>query len=84
MGVNVEAAEKLLLDEIAWEDSRSRPALAANVTLAELVDEADFTGGLFVHSDMLARAQIRRKQFDQAQVTIERVHTWLDRDFQRH
>jgi peroxiredoxin len=84
MGVNVEAAEKLLLDEIAWEDSRSRPALAANVTLADLVDEADFTGGLFVHLDMLARAQIRRKQFDQAQVTIERVHTWLDRDFQRH
>lgn len=84
MGVNVEAAEKLLLDEIAWEESRPRPALPANATLADLVDEADFTGRLFVLWCTLARAQIRLRQFDAAQKTIERVHGWLDGDFRRY
>lgn len=84
MGVNVEAAEKLLLDEIAWEDSRPRPALTANATLADLVDDAGFTDRLFVLLCTLARAQIRLKQFDEAQATVERVHSWLDGDFRRH
>ena len=83
-GVNLEAAEKLLLDEIAWEDSRSRPSLAASPTLADLVDQATFTSGQFVKLCSLARVQIRLKQFDQAQAAIQRVQTWLKDDFQLH
>ncbi len=83
-GVNLEAAEKLLLDEIAWEDSRSRPALKATPTLADLVDQATFTSGLFVKLCSLARAQIQLKHFGPAQATLQRVQSWLKDDFRLH
>ena len=83
-GVNVEAAEKLLLDEIAWENSRSRPAPKASSTLADLIDQAGFTGSQFAMSCTLARAQIQLKQFDQARATIQRVQSWLEGDFRLH
>jgi len=83
-GVNVEAAEKLLLDEIAWEDSRRRPAPKASPTLADLVDQAQFTSSKFVMLCTLARAQIQLKQFDQARATIESVQSWLEGDFRLH
>lgn len=83
-GVNVEAAERLLLDEIAWEDSRPRPAQKASPTLADLVDQADFTSGRFVMLCTLARAQIHLKQFDQARAAIEQVQRWLGDDFRLH
>ena len=83
-GVNEEAAEKLLLDEIAWQDSRSRPAPKASPTLADLVDQAQFTSSKFVMLCSLARAQIHLKQFDQAKATIQRVQSWLKGDFRLH
>jgi hypothetical protein len=58
-GVNVEAAEKLLVDEIAWEDSQPRPVPATRATLTDLVDGAEFTGKLLGMVCSLARAQIR-------------------------
>jgi tetratricopeptide (TPR) repeat protein len=84
LGVNREAAEKLLLDEIAWADSRPKPAPKANATLADLVDEAGFTGRPFPMLCSLARAQIQMKQYEQARATIERVHSWLEGDFRRY
>ena len=83
--MNLEAAEKLLLDEITWEDSR--PWLGsrrASPTLADLVDQATFTSRQFVMLCSLARVQIQLKQFDRAQATIQRVQSWLKDDFRLH
>ncbi|MDR3702588.1 MAG: TlpA disulfide reductase family protein [Candidatus Sulfopaludibacter sp.] len=83
-GVNVEAAEKLLLDEIAWQDGQPRQVPKASPTLADLVDQAQFTGSRFVMLYTLAWAQIHLKQFDQARATIESVQSWLEGDFRLH
>ncbi len=82
--VNLEDAEKLLLNEMAWTQSRSRPAPKANPTLTDLLDEATFTTGWFAMADSLARAQILLKQFDAARETIDRIKSWLDGDFRTH
>jgi peroxiredoxin len=84
LGVNLEAAEKLLLDEIAWAGSRPKPVPKANATLADLVDEAGFTGRPFGMLCSLARAQIQMKQYEQARATIKRVQGWLEGDFRRY
>ena len=55
-GVNVEAAERLLQDELAWEETRSKPAAGANATLADLVDEAGDATRPFILWCSLARA----------------------------
>jgi len=83
-GVNVEAAEKLLLDEIGWEDSRPKPTANGNSTLADLVDEAGLSMRPFVMLCSLARAEIRLKQYQEARATIERVHGYLEGDFRRY
>ncbi len=83
-GVNVEAAEKLLQDELAWEETRSKPSAGANATLADLVDEAQNTTRPFILWCSLARAQILLKQYEDARTTIGRVHAWLESDFQRY
>jgi peroxiredoxin len=82
--VNLDDAEKLLLAEIAWQDSRPRPAPKASPTLADLVDEATFTSGQFVMLCTLASAQVQLKQFDEARTTIAHVQSWLDGDFRLH
>jgi len=83
-GVNVEAAEKLLLDEIASADAQPKPVRSEKDTLADLVDEAWFTGRPFGMLCSLARAQIRLKKYEQAQATIDRIHGWLEGDFRKY
>ncbi len=83
-GVNGEAAENLLIDELAWDESRPRHIPTASPTLTDLIDQAAFTGGHFGMSCTLARAQIQLKKFDQARATIKRVQSWLEGEFRLH
>ena len=83
-GVNIKEAEALLASELQWMDARPKPARPAAPTLADLVDEANFSSRPFPALCTLAQAQIQLKEFDQAHATIERVHDWLNGDFKRY
>jgi thiol-disulfide isomerase/thioredoxin len=83
-GINVKDGEALTASEIEWLDSRPRPPLPPQPTLADLIDDADFGSRAFSPLCTLAMAQIKMKEFDQARATIKRIRTWLDGDFKLH
>ena len=80
--VNMNEAEALLVNEIAWNDSLPKPG--ATSTLASLVDIANWSSRSFGLLCTLASAQIQLKDFDRARSTIERIHGWLSDDFPQY
>lgn len=83
-GINVKDGEALIVSEIEWIDSRPRPPLPTEPSLADLLEDADFGSRLFGPLCTLATAQIQMKEFDNARATIARIRSWLDGDFKRH
>jgi peroxiredoxin len=82
--VNLQDAETLIASEIEWLDSRPRPTRSTQPTLADVIDEAQFSSGIFSALCTLASAQIQRREFDSARATIGRLRNWLDGDFNRN
>jgi len=82
--VNLKDAESLLNTELDWENSRKKPAMPANPTLADLVDAASFGSRTFVLLCTLASANIKLGEFQEARTTIGKIHEWLDGDFKRN
>jgi len=82
--VNVKEAEALVSSEIEWRDAQSPPVRPQNPTLADLIDEANFTANVFPPLCTLASAQTKLKEFDGAHATIARIRRWLDGDFKRY
>jgi peroxiredoxin len=82
--MNVEDGEALIASEIEWLDSRSRPTLPPQPTLADLIDDAHFGSRVFSPLCTLAMAQIKLMEFDRAHATIARMRAWSDGDFRLH
>jgi len=82
--INVKEAEALLVSEIQYLDTRSRPNLTQASTLADALDDAYFGFKLFDPLCTLASAQTQLKKFDEAHATIARIKALLDGDFRAH
>jgi len=82
--INVAEGEALIASEIEWIDNRPRPALAAQPSLADLIDDAFFASKIFGPLGTLAMAQIQRKEFEEAHRTISRIRACLDGGFKLH
>jgi peroxiredoxin len=83
-GVNLEDAEKLLSDEIVYQDSLPPFVRPAQPTLADLVDEASSAGRGSGYLVELAEAQLSRRETAAARKTIQRYREYLETAFQRY
>jgi hypothetical protein len=83
-GIHLKEAEALLTSEIAWMDAQPRPTTSSEPTLADRIDEANFSTRQFGPLCTLATAETKLKEFDAARATISRIKTWLDGDFRRY
>ncbi len=83
-GVNLKDAELLLTAEISWMDVTAAPAKPAQPSLADLIHEANFAIRALDPLATLASTQIQLKEFDRAQITIERLHNLLEGNFKKY
>jgi len=83
-GILLNQAEALLTSEIAWMDAQPRPTTSPEPTLADRINEANFSAQRFGPLCTLATAETKLKEFDAARATISRIKAWLDGDFRRY
>ena len=81
---NLKDAEALIHSEIDWLHSKPRPALPAQPSLDDLIDNGRSGTEEFGLNCTLASAQIQLKEFESAHATIGKIRAWLDGDFKQH
>ena len=65
-------------------DATTPPAKPAQPSLADLIHEANFAVRSLDPLATLASTQIQLKEFDRAQITIERLHNLLEGNFKKY